>query len=110
MSVSAPNIIALTEQTSVDSESGWQRWRRFLAATLVMGFVWLVVLPYIGEQPVVSDHIKHQQELGIDPSAMFYSELEIAPSIAHRIERLQETHTMSWHKAAVRGTDGRPGE
>ena len=60
----------------------------------------MIVLPWIGNWSAVSGHVRVQQELGIDPSAMFYSELEIAPGIAHRIERLQQTHTMSWNRSS----------
>jgi len=67
-------------------------------ATTAIGVFWLTVLPYVGEQPSVSDHVANQKRLGIDPSALFYTELEIAPDIAHRVERLQESHsTRFWN-------------
>jgi hypothetical protein len=58
-------------------------------ALAAMACVWLVVLPLVSQQRHVSEHIQQQEQLGIDPSAMFYSELEILPAIAHRVERLR---------------------
>jgi hypothetical protein len=51
-----------------------------------------VLLPFIGGQQPVADHIANQQRLGIDPSAMFYTELEVAPVLTNHVERLQETY------------------
>lgn len=62
---------------------------RFATALAAVGLVWLVVLPLVARQSSVARHIEAQQQRGIDPSAMFYSELEILPPIAHRMERLQ---------------------
>jgi hypothetical protein len=50
--------------------------RQFLLlATLLVG-TWLVVLPWIGRLPGVSDHIQTMKDLRIHPDAMFYTELE----------------------------------
>ncbi len=67
-------------------------WLKLVAACAVLGAIWLVALPWLARQPQVSEHIELQERQGIDPSAMFYSELEIVPPIAHRVERLHETH------------------
>jgi len=65
-------------------------WLRLVGWLGVITLTWCVALPWIGRHPAIARHIEHQEKQGIDPSAMFYSELEIVPSIAHRIERLQE--------------------
>jgi len=67
------------------------RWLGFGGALSLLSVTWFVLLPWVGRQPVVAQHIEKQERQGIDPSAMFYSELEIVPAIAHRIERLHET-------------------
>jgi hypothetical protein len=67
-------------------------WVKLVCALAILGIIWLVVLPFIGQLPAVAQHIEDQQRRNIDPSAMYYSELEIMPAIAHRVERLQETH------------------
>ncbi len=69
--------------------NNWLRLGGWIGA---LAITWCVALPWIGRYPAIARHIEHQEEQGIDPSAMFYSELEIVPSIAHRIERLHETH------------------
>ena len=79
-----------------------RRWGSLGVAIAAMGLVWLVVLPRIGEQPRVAEHIVTQQRLGIDPSALFYSELEIAAGIAHHVERLHDTHSGKFWNASRR--------
>lgn len=69
-----------------------QRWQRLAVALLSLATIWLVILPWISRQPVVARHVAEQERQGIDPSAMFYSELEILPPIAHHVERLHETN------------------
>jgi hypothetical protein len=49
--------------------------------------IWLCLLPQLSRKPRVAQHLAKQREAGIDPSAMFYTELEIMPAIAHRMER-----------------------
>ncbi|UUO04725.1 hypothetical protein M4951_15165 [Blastopirellula sp. J2-11] len=53
-----------------------RRWTRLLIAVGIVAVVWLVILPQIAETPPVKRHIEKMQAAGIDPSAMFYSELE----------------------------------
>lgn len=67
------------------------QWWRFAGSLGMLSATWLLLLPWIGRYPAVADHIEQQERQGIDPSAVFYSELEIVPPIAHRIERLQVT-------------------
>jgi hypothetical protein len=50
--------------------------------------IWLVVLPWIGRQPDLAERIRHQREAGIDPGAMFYTELELMPAVIRRLERI----------------------
>ena len=66
------------------------QWLRFTTAVSCVVLLWLVVLPWLGRQAQVVEHIQTLQEQRIDPSAMYYSELEILPAIAHRVERLHE--------------------
>ncbi|MGI9472045.1 MAG: hypothetical protein ACR2NZ_10955 [Rubripirellula sp.] len=53
-----------------------QRWLRFAAATLVISLVWLVLLPRAARLESVKERIRRNDAAGIDPSAMFYSDLE----------------------------------
>lgn len=80
--------------------SPYSRWARLMAASALIALVWLGVLPYVGAQAQVARHIATQEQLGIDPSAMFYSELKMVPSIAHHVERLNESHGDAFWKAS----------
>lgn len=66
----------------------FRRWLKLLLATAAVAAVWLIVLPWIGTWPVVREKIQFEQSRGIDPSAMFYTELEAMPSIIEEIDRL----------------------
>ncbi len=62
------------------------RWR--LAASIaVIAIVWLLVLPWIADRPTVSDRIEWLDEKGIDPSAMYYTELEAMEPIIRKLEQ-----------------------
>lgn len=47
-----------------------------LAALVGLGLTWLVVLPWIGKQPPVRQHVETLHAADVNASAMFYSELE----------------------------------
>jgi|GEM_PF-1746614 len=63
-------------------------WISFTAGAVCVGTIWLIVLPLIGDVPAVADHIALQKQGNIDPSAMFYTDLAIAPVVAARAERI----------------------
>lgn len=60
---------------------------KLAGALAALATTWLVALPWLATTGPVAEHIAEQERSGIDPSAMFYTELEIAPAIAHRAER-----------------------
>jgi hypothetical protein len=64
-------------------------WRRLAlaAAIALMAAVWLGVLPLVARHPAVDGYIRHNEELGIDPSAKFYTELPAMPDLLGRVER-----------------------
>ncbi len=55
--------------------AGHNRWK-LLAMSALMAIIWLVVLPRISRIQSIRTMIDSQQAAGIDPSAMFYSDLE----------------------------------
>jgi len=75
------------------------QWLLFVAAVSSVALLWLVVLPWLGRQDQVADHIQALQEQRIDPSAMYYTELEILPAIAHRVERLHKYYGYGYQHA-----------
>jgi len=74
--------------TTLAARTATPRGRLALAgALLALAATWLVALPWLATTRPIAEHIAEQERSGIDPSAMFYTELEIAPAIAHRAER-----------------------
>jgi len=59
---------------------------RLLLVTGVLSAVWLIVLPWWARRPAVDDHLRFLEERGIDPSAMFYTELDAMEPILQRLE------------------------
>ena len=57
-----------------------------LAVTLcVIGVIWLVVLPWAAGRPKMAAHLQWLDNEGIDPSAMYYTELEMMEPILDRL-------------------------
>lgn len=71
-------------------------WLRFAVALGCIAVLWLMVLPWLTRREQIAEHIQLQQQQRIDPSAMYYSELEILPAIAHRVERLHEYYGFAY--------------
>lgn len=65
------------------------RFRRrlaFAACMIAVGAIWCVALPWLSSRQSVQERLKFLDERGIDPSAMFYTELEAMDPILDRIE------------------------
>jgi len=45
-------------------------------AAVAVTVLWLVVLPWIASRPRMAAHLQWLDNRGIDPSAMFYTDLE----------------------------------
>ncbi|QDV25113.1 hypothetical protein [Aureliella helgolandensis] len=56
-------------------------------AIVALGIVWLGILPWVAQQPRVKARLEWLDEKRIDPSAMYYTELEIMESIIKRLEK-----------------------
>lgn len=48
--------------------------------------LWCVVFPAIGRWRPIRQHIEAMETSGIDPSAMFYTELDVLDSTIKRLE------------------------
>ena len=72
------------------SDSGFRRLLRFAVAIAAVGILWLVVLPRIGETPAVRDFIDVNEARGINPGAMYYTELDAMPRIIDEVDRTRE--------------------
>lgn len=60
---------------------------RFIAALALVGIVWLIVLPWLGRRPAIRRYRDWLAERRIDPSAMYYTELESMEPILDRLNR-----------------------
>ncbi len=65
-------------------------WLALAAWLFALGLVWLVWLPSHAQRPPVRRHLQWLDERGIDPSAMYYTELEVMEDILAR----QRAHGM----------------
>ncbi len=74
--------------------------QKIIAFMLVIGgllAVWGVVLPSLTRQPAVAARIIELEMKGIDPSAMYYTDLEIAEEISYRVENaVSENPDLLW--------------
>lgn len=66
--------------------------RRLLAVWGAIGLVWLAVLPAIAERPRVKARLETLKSQGIDPSAMYYSELDAMDDVLARLDRFHRRH------------------
>lgn len=60
--------------------------RAFVASLVLVGVLWGGVLPWVGQFPAVRARIQRQEQSGIDPSAMFYTELGSLSGVRLRSE------------------------
>jgi hypothetical protein len=60
---------------------------RLFFSGLVIAIVWCVVLPQMAGLPPVREYMNWLDERGIDPSAMYYTELPAMEPILDRLER-----------------------
>ncbi len=70
-----------------------------VAAILVL---WLVILPWIGHQPPIRRHIEFLEQRHIDPSAMFYTELEPMGDVRTRMAQRRRQHPGPFWQPALR--------
>jgi hypothetical protein len=67
-------------------------WARLGACSAALVLLWLAVLPRVARQPSVQQHIEFLQQRQIDPSAMFYTELEAMEGVDARMGAIRREH------------------
>lgn len=65
------------------------------ASSGLIALVWGGVLPWIANRPLVAKRLAFLEQRGIDPSAMFYTELEVMDPILDRIENRADQRSQS---------------
>lgn len=73
-----------------------ERWTRLAAWCVAVAVIWLIVLPQIARLPAVDRWIGFVERQRIDPSAMFYTEVEQMRDTQQRIDRLRSQHAGSF--------------
>lgn len=48
---------------------------KLVLGVAILAIIWLVVLPRVSHFPAIRQHIQRNERAGINPDAMFYSEL-----------------------------------
>ena len=81
----------LEDQAAVRSRSR-QQWAQFLILLAGVGLLWLVVLPRIAAIPQMKAEIDFLEEKQIDPTAMFYSDLETIEDTVQEITNFHKEH------------------
>ncbi|MBA2115323.1 hypothetical protein [Bremerella alba] len=61
-----------------------KKWLYLGLAIASVAVVWLVILPAYARQSEMSKHLQWLDQQGIDPSAMYYTELEVMEEILQR--------------------------
>lgn len=65
------------------------KWIGLGLVIVAMSLIWLVILPAYARQPKMSQHLRWLDQQGIDPSAMYYTELPVMEEILKRQRREQ---------------------
>lgn len=58
--------------------------KRLLTSVALIALGWLAILPWIAAQPQMKAHLDWLEAEKIDPSAMYYTELEVMEEILLR--------------------------
>lgn len=59
---------------------------KLVTSIIAIAIFWCVVLPWYADQPAMRQHLQFLDDRGIDPSAMFYTELDAMDAILEKIE------------------------
>ena len=82
-----------------------QRGLRFVVAIVAVGVLWLVLLPNLGEVPTIRAQIEANEAQGINPGAMYYTELEAMPRIIDEVDRKREAASEAFWKPSFRSPE-----
>lgn len=78
---------------------------RLGVALVVIAGVWLVALPRFGARPALRARIERERSAGIDPGAMFYTELPAMGRLRDRLTRLEDERPGLWWNPRTGGDD-----
>lgn len=67
-----------------------------MAAMALIAALWLGVWPAVSQRPAIHAMIERNRDLGIDPSAKFYTEQEASSSALVAIESARRRAPSAW--------------
>ena len=76
-------------------------WTRLAIGVGVILVLWLAVLPRIADQPAVRRHIQFLEQQRVDPSAMFYTELDTINEVRSRMTQIRLRYPASFWQPAL---------
>lgn len=87
------SLAALANASGANAADGpfVSRWRRLSVCLATLASFWLIVLPWLSVRPPMSDRLEWLEDQKIDPSAMYYTELEVLKPV---LERLNAGHRL----------------
>jgi len=66
-----------------------RHWLSLIAICALIAGLWLGLFPAIAQRPNVAERIQQLEEKGIDPTALFYTELEAMPAAEAKIKQIR---------------------
>lgn len=83
---------------SAGAKSSTRGWLRLLAVGAGVAAVWCLVLPWLAAQPALQRRIDFLETRRVDPSAMFYTELEAMDEVHKRMTEIHRRHSAALWK------------
>ena len=85
-------MTAARPQHNTSSEHRHNGWLTLGVVVLAVAVIWTVVLPWLGTQPRVRARIDRLERQGIDPAALFYSDIQAMPRLEAELAAARTEH------------------
>ncbi len=59
---------------------------------LAIAVLWTIVLPWIGARPSVRARIEYLKQQGVDPAAMYYTDIEAMERVELKLATIRQEH------------------
>ena len=60
-------------------------WWKLVTGVVVLAIIWMLLLPMVARRPSVAGRIERLEAKGIDPTAIFYTELDAMEAAEARV-------------------------
>ena len=75
------------ERVPLNAKSNRSGIWQLISVCAAIACLWCIALPWYARQPDMKKHLMFLEDRGIDPSAMFYTELDAMDPILEKLER-----------------------